>query len=237
MGKFLRIVAIISMGLTAVQTLLGAIGSVCISWFPEKYESLVVVAPYKSVYQIATVFTFVAAFIGIAATVALVRGKSWAYRTALGALLLGIATAGTKMYFSNMLRGSTAPTNMRFYLTIFTLIVFLLLRIPGVWEKAGLTRPGKDGSSSAAAGTAMLLGGLLSLTIPIWAGPSHIMDGYNLVLVLKIPLLLGGGALALIGIGLLTRAVLKKTSAPRVYQMTGWRRRSHRSRQVGEFSR
>lgn len=220
MGKSLRIAAIILMGLTTLQTLLGAVGSVCISWFPEKYESLVVVVPYKSVYQVATIFTFVAAIIGIAATFALIRGKSWAYRTALGALLLGLATAGTKMYFSSMLRGSTAPTNIRFYLTIFTLLFFLLLRIPAIWAKANPSRSGKDGSSGTAAGVAMILGGVLSITTPIWAGPSHIMNGYNLVLVLKAPLMFGGGVLALLGTGLLTRAVLKDLSSTRYWAET-----------------
>ncbi len=213
MGKFLRIVAIVLMGLNAVHTLLGAVGSICISWFPENYESLAVIAPYKGVYQAATIFTFVAAIIGLAATYGLIRGKKWAYGVALGALLLGIATAGTKMYFSNMLRGSTAPTNMRFYFTIFALLFFLLLRIPGIWEKVDLSKSGKDGSSGTAVGVAMILGGILSLTTPIWAGSSHIMNGYNLVLVLKIPLALGGSIMTLGGIYLLIKHSAASRSA------------------------
>jgi len=204
MGKSLRIVAIVLMGLNAVHTLTGAIGSICISWFPENFEMMVIV-PYKGVYQIATIFTFVAAFIGLAATYGLVRGKKWAYSAAAGALLLGLATAGTKMYFSNMLRGSTAPTNMRFYFTIFTLLFFLLLKIPGIREKVTLTKPGDDGSSGAAVGMAMILGGILALTTPFWAGPSHIMNGYNLVLTLQIPLTLGGSVMILGGIYLLIK--------------------------------
>ncbi len=65
MGKFLRVTAIILMGLTGAHTLLGAAGSVSISWWPDKYESLMVVAPYKAVFQTATIFTFIAAVIGI----------------------------------------------------------------------------------------------------------------------------------------------------------------------------
>ena len=123
----------------------------------------------------------------------------------MGALLLGLATAGTKMYFSNMLRGSTAPTNMRFYFTIFILLFFLLLKIPGIKEKVDLSKSGNDGSSGAAVGAAMILGGILSLTTPIWAGPSHIMDGYNLVLILQVPLTLGGSIMILGGIYLLIK--------------------------------
>jgi hypothetical protein len=120
-------------------------------------------------------------------------------------LLLGLATAGTKMYFSNMLRGSTAPTNMRFYFTIFALLFFLLLKIPGIREKVDLSKPGNDGSSGAAVGMAMILGGILALTTPFWAGPSHIMDGYNLVLILQVPLTLGGSIMILGGIYLLIK--------------------------------
>ena len=210
MGKTLRIVAIILMGLTALQTLLGAVGSVCISWFPENYESLVVVAPYKGVYQVATIFTFIAAFIALTATWGMIKGRSRAYRNALIALLLGLATAGTKMYFSSRLRGSTAPTNIRFYLTIVTLLYFLLLRIPGIWTKADLERAGNDGSAGVAAGVVMILGGVVALTTPLWAGPSHVMDGYNLVLVLKTPLLLGSGGLLGSGLTVLFRALSGK---------------------------
>ncbi len=205
MGKFLRIVAIVLMGLNAVHTLIGAIGSICISWFPENFESLVVIAPYKGIYQVATIFTFVAAFIGLAATYGLIRGRRWAYNAAAGALLLGLATAGTKMYFSNMLRGSTAPTNMRFYFTIFTLLFFFLLKVPGIREKIDSGKSGGDGSSGAAAGLAMILGGLLTLTTPIWAGASHTMDGYNLVLLLRVPLILGGSIMIFGGIYLLIK--------------------------------
>ncbi len=211
MGRFLRIIAILLMGLTATHTLLGAVGSVCISWWPEKYVSLAVIAPYKGVYQVATIFTFIAAFIGFRAFVGLIKGKAWAYTSAIIALLLGITTAGVKMFFSNMLRGSTMPTDARLYLTSLTLIFFLLIRIPGIWEMVGLSRPRQDGSTNTGAGVALILAGILALTTPVWAGPSHMMNGYNLVLVLEKPLLIGGTALILVGSGFLIRSTLRES--------------------------
>ncbi len=201
MGKVLRVIAIIMMGLTAAFTLLGGIGTICVAWFPENYDFEVLV-PYKSIYQTATIFTLAAAMLGIAATVALIRGKKWAYRGVLIALLVGLATAGTKMYYSSMLRGSVAPTNIRFNMTIVTLIVFLLLRIPGIWQKVDLTRSGKNGSSNnnIAAGAAMILSGLVTLTTPIWVGSTHMLNGYNLVHVLDVPLTIGGATLVTAGI-------------------------------------
>ncbi len=206
MGKLLRIIAYILMGITAILTLLGAVGSVCISWWPEKYTRLAVIAPYKGVYQVATIFTFLAAFIGMSAFVGMIRGKKRAYNAAIGALLLGLATAGVKMYFSQRLRGSTMPTDIRFYLTIFTLLFFLLLRIPGIRDKVTPPAAGQDDVANTGAGIAMILAGALTLTTPLWAGPSHMLDGFNLVLVLNIPLILGGSALLAGGVRRLLRA-------------------------------
>lgn len=216
LGKFLRTTAIILMGITAAHTLLGASGSVCISWFPEQYESLVNVVPYKGIYQIATSFTFVSAFIGIWSVVGLVRGKSKAYTLAVSALILSIVTALTKMYYSNMLRGSTMPTDIRLYLSIFTLLYFLMLRLPGIKDKVELTKSGKNNSSGTGAGTgvAMVLAGIAFLTTHLWAGPSHMMNGRNLVLVLDAPLTYGGIALIVGGIAFLLPVVFAKTKVP-----------------------
>ncbi len=213
MGKLLRITAYILMGITAIFTLLGAAGSVCISWWPEKYTSLAVIAPYKGVYQVATIFTFLAAFIGMSAFVGLIRGKPRADNTAIGALLLGIATAGLKMYFSQRLRGSTMPTDIRFYLTIFTLLYFLLLRLPGVRDKVNPPTAGQDDAASTGGGIALTLAGIITLTTPLWAGPSHTMNGYNLVLVLETPLLIGGTALFTGGLWVLIHTPLRKMRA------------------------
>lgn len=49
------------------------------------------------------------------------------------------------------------------------------------------------------------MGGVVTLTTSIWAGPSHTFDGYNLVNVLQLPLWIGGGAMVLAGLGLLAR--------------------------------
>ena len=101
------------------------------------------------------------------------------------------------------------PTDARLYLTLFTLAFFLLMKIPGIWDKVNLTRMESDGSTNTGAGMAMILAGFLALTTPLWAGPSHIMNGYNLVLVLELPLVVGGTALVITGVGLLLRTKLR----------------------------
>ncbi len=205
MSKLLRITAYILLGLTAAQTLLGAVGSVCISWFPEKYEKLIAVIPYKHIYQVATIFTFIAAFIGIWALIGLIRGKKNAYNAAILALLIGITTALTKMHYSRMLRGSTMPTDIRLYLTIVTLVYLLFLGLPFIRQKVDFSHTNKDTSGATGAGVALILAGIQALTVQYWAGPSHTMNGYNLVLVLQVPLFISGVSLIISGVGILIR--------------------------------
>ncbi len=207
LAKTLRIIAIVLMGLTTVMTLLGGIGTVCIAWFPERWESLAVMAPYKPIYQTATIITLAAAIAGGTVTYGLIRGRKKAYTTALIVLLVGLSTAGVKMYFSNMVRGSVAPTHIRFILTSITLLVLLLLRIPGVWSQ--ITSTGAEGppDSGAAASVALILGGVVTLTTPLWAGPTHTIDGYNWVLALRELLIVGGGTMIVLGLGLLARRI------------------------------
>ena len=59
----------------------------------------------------------------------------------------------------------------------------------------------------------MVLAGIAFLTTHLWAGPSHMMNGRNLVLVLEAPLTYGGITLLVGGIGLLTRVALTKAKS------------------------
>lgn len=47
------------------------------------------------------------------------------------------------------------------------------------------------------------------LSVPMWAGPTHTIDGYNLVFVLQWPLLIGGVALTALGLALFVLAALE----------------------------
>lgn len=211
-GKVLRGVAVVLMGLTATFTLLGAVGTSCIAWNASQYgKAFAMYVPYMPVYQILVFVKLAVAVVGILATYALVRGDRWGYAGALVALVLGLATAAIQMYYTSTLKGkpffATPPTNMRFFVTLVTLIVFLVLRIPGIWGKVGLGRPQHGrGSAMLSGGLAMFLGGVVSLATPMWAGPTHMLDGYNLVYVVEAPLLAIGTAMAVLGVGLLVAA-------------------------------
>ncbi len=177
-GKILRIIAIILMGLASVMMILGGIGTICIAFWPEKYPSLIMMVPYKPIYQVAAILTIIAGLLGIWITIRLRRFTDRNYLYAVLILLLSLATAGVKMYFSSKLRGSVAPTNIRFDLSLIVLIYLLILRIPGLWDKVRYTEK-PDDESDAGAAVAAIIGGVLTLTVQYWAGPTHTMNDVN----------------------------------------------------------
>ncbi len=58
------------------------------------------------------------------------------------------------------------------------LVVFLLLRLPGLWDLVDFTCASVGrGFSATAAGLSLFVGRIAALTAPIWVGPSHTFDG------------------------------------------------------------
>ncbi len=211
----LRSLLVILMGLTAVVTLLGAVGTICLSFFPENFGVLgKAYIPYKPTYQLFVYVKLITAIVMGVVTYATARGIRWFYIGALLTLLVGIGVAAVPMYYSSSLRQipflSVAPTNMRFFVTLVTLIVFVIIRFPGIWNRSGLgSPPSKPGSVMTASGASLIVAGLAILTAPLWAGPSHILDGYNLVMTLEVPLLGGGIAMVLAGTGIMLQGRLR----------------------------
>lgn len=224
-GKVLRVAAIVLMGLTSVFTLLGGVGTSCVAWNAGQYgQSFAALVPYMTVYQILVFVSVIAAVVGIVATYGLVRGDKRAYAGAIAALVVGLAAAAIQMYYTSTLKGKsffdTPPTSMRFYITLLTLVVFLIIRLPGIWDRVGLGRPqGGPGSKMGSGGLSMLLAGMVTLATPVWAGPSHMLEGYNLVNVLYAHLMVGGGLLSVAGVTMLFLASLRASrpaATPRV---------------------
>jgi len=189
LGKTLRLVAIILMGLTAAFTLLSGVGTSCVAFFIKREYKFAFGAlyDYRWLYQ---TFVFVTAFIGLVgiwATNQLVRRKRTAYRDAVISLLLGVTISGIHYYASQTLRGEAAPTNIVFFTNVFTLLFFLLLKLPGIHDYINFTEP-EDGADIAGGLTAFITG-LFVITTALWIGPSHMSQGgENWVLVLQLPL-------------------------------------------------
>lgn len=220
LSKILRGIVVTLMGLAVVFTLLGGAGTTCVAFGAENYDSMVSLVPYKPLYQALVVISLAVGIWGIPVTVSLVRGGAKAYRNAVLVLLIGALSAGIQMVVSQRVRGTSAPVNMRFYITAFTLVVFLLLRLPPLWKRLDFTQSMKGGGSKAAsAGTALIVCATITLTTPIWVGPTHMSPtGYNWVNVLQVPLATAGWAMMLAGTALLFVSLVR---SPRC----GWQRK------------
>jgi len=206
MNKFLRILAIVLLAVTAAFTLLGGVGTTCVAFNAENFgESMAKLVPVKPIFQILVVISIAAALFGAYTTFRLARGKRGAFTWALIFLGVGAAASAVQFYYSLTLRGSTAPNNIRLYTTLLTLVVFLLLRLPRIWQKIGFDHGHKTGGMGQPAGLALMVCGLLTLAMPVWGAPTHMIDGVNTVNVLLLPLmglglaLCAGGLLLLLG--------------------------------------
>ena len=206
-GKIIRILGIILFAFTTFFNLMGGIGTSCVALNPTRWSpSMAKLAPYQWLYILLMITATVVAIWGIFVTIALARGKQHAYRNALIVLALSALAAGVQTYASIALRGKGAPQNMRFYITTFTLVVFLILRLPPIWKLIGGFQRG-GGDAATTVGLAAFVGGLVVLTTLLWATPTHIgPDGANWVNVLRLPLLAGGSLLAFGGAALVWAA-------------------------------
>jgi hypothetical protein len=210
-ARILHIATLVLMGLTAAMTLLSAVGTTCVAWGAEKYASMAALVPYKPLYQIIVVVTFVVGLAAVAATAGLIRRTPWAYRATIATLAAGILVSGVHVYASAALRGSAAPANVRFYLSILTLIAALLMHLPGLWEliRSDERDPCSD-ASTPASGLVAVTSGLAIVTAPLWAGPTHLLDGVQWANVLATPLTALGAALCIFSATTLLAAHLKE---------------------------
>lgn len=66
------------------------------------------------------------------------------------------------------------PTDGVVYVTVLTLIVFSIFKIPGIWQELHLDGTKPDDINRIAAAFTLLLCGIVVLTAPIWGASTHI---------------------------------------------------------------
>ena len=203
MYRFSRILAIVLLAVTVSFTLLGGVGTTCVAFKAEKFgASMAKLVPVKSIFQALVIISIAAALFGAYTTYRLVRGKREAFNWALAFLGLAGTASAVQFYYSLTLRGSTAPNNIRLYITVVTMIVFLILRIPGIWRRTGFEQAEENRGVGLPGGLALMGCGLLILSVPVWGAPTHMIDGINTVNVLLLPLTGVGLALFMGGLAL-----------------------------------
>ena len=188
-------------------TLLGGAGTSCVALAAEKYDSMVALVPYKWLYVLFVVVTVAIGVMMARSVVLLIKGRLNAYRYSVISLVLGVVVGGIHMAVSRGLRGSSMPVDAVTYTAVLTLIIFLLFRLPGVWEKVDYTKA-KQSDSEKAGGATAIVSGLLALTIQYWMAPTHIMNGgVNYANAFNLSMTVVGWGLILLGIGLTARVI------------------------------
>jgi len=180
-GKTLRFIGILLMGITALFTIAGGLGTTCVALNPNGFgESMSKLAPFQWLYIIFVVVTTGIGIMTVRAVFLLAKSQPNSYRAAIVALVLGISVGVIHMLVSRTLRGKSMPVDGVVYTTVLTLIVFLLFRIPKIWQGVDYTSgSSNDKTGKLAAAITLLVTGILTLTVQYWAGSTHTWDGTN----------------------------------------------------------
>lgn len=207
LAKAIRIIALIFLGLTSMMNLLGGAGTVCAAFLTEKFESMAALLDYNWLYQILMIATIATGVANIWALVQLAKRQPKSYQRAVIILVIGTVLGAIQVFTSLQLRGKAVPANMKLYINLLTLVLFLILGAPGLRLKVGWDKNPDSDEGAIAGGTAAILAGILALTVFLWAGPSHTYMGTNWVYQFE-GLLVSSGVLLLIGgISLIGKAI------------------------------
>ncbi|HAX71554.1 MAG TPA: hypothetical protein PK152_01290 [Anaerolineales bacterium] len=204
-AKFLRFIGIVLMALTGGFTLLGGIGTSCAAFNPTGFgESMAPLAKLQWLYVLFVLIGIVIGVYGIRATIMLIKGSDKSYRNALYTLIAGVVVGFIHIYVSRMLRGKSMPVDAVVYTTLLTMIIFLLFRIPYLWNGLNFNK-GSDKTSHIAGGSAAILLGLFTLTIQYTMASTHTWGGINFANAFNTTMLTVGSVLVLSGAGYLIR--------------------------------
>lgn len=213
-AKLLRIIGIVFMSLTAAFTLLGGAGTSCVALNPTGFgDKFARIAPFQWLWIVFVLGGIAVGVMGVRAVVLLVKGRKNAYRYTLIALILGTALNVVHMVASRTLRGSSMPVDAVAYTNLLTLILFLVFRLPAIWQAVDYAKPAGEKETGRQA-TAIALGacGVLSLTIQFLMAPTHTINGINYADVWHVVLTLTGVGLMLAGV---VTAIHRETTVAR----------------------
>lgn len=213
-ARILWIVAVVAMGMTAAMNLFGGIGTVCAAFLTDNFPPMLVLMDYQWLYQRLMLITIGVGIAGASVTFALFRGGPNAYRNALIVLVVGTVLGELHTRASLELRGKMAPANVKFYINLFTLILFVILGLPSIRNKISFSQPRGKTEAAAAGGMAALIVGAMMVTLPLWVGDSHTFEGTDWTDVLQPGLTIVGLAFTAGGLSVFLRSVLIMSHRP-----------------------
>ena len=179
-GKTLRFIGFLLMGITALFTIAGGLGTTCVALNPTGFgDSMAKLAPFQWLYIVFVVATTAIGIMAARAVFLLAKSRPNSYRYAVIALILGIVVGVIHIAVSRSLRGKSMPVDGVVYTTALTLIVFLLFRIPKIWQGVDYTSGNPNATGTMSAAIIVRVTGILTLTGQYWAGPTHTWGGTN----------------------------------------------------------
>ncbi|MCB2160529.1 hypothetical protein KQH40_00415 [bacterium] len=209
LGKFLRVVGLILLGLTAIFHLLGGIGTSCVALGAEKYDSMSGIVPYQWAYLIFVVVTIAIGIYGIRATTRFSRNKVKSYRDAMLFLVIGLIVSTVHMFTSRALRGTSMPNDARVYMNALTLIVFVIFNIPKLRKIMAIDTNIEIESGSSGLGAALVVMGLTTLNVHIFMQNTHTWNGVNYADIWHTQLQVAGFGLMIVGLAIALASILK----------------------------
>jgi hypothetical protein len=215
LAKLFRFIGIILMALTGGFTLLGGAGTTCAALAPTKYDSMKALAPFQWLYILFVLSGIAIGVWGIWATVKLVKGTPDSYKMSLQALIVGVLVGGFHIYMSRMLRGKSMPVDAVVYTTVLTLIIFLLFKIPTIWQGVDFSKA-KASEGKKAGGAAAIVVGLFTMTIQYTMGSTHTWGGVNYADAFNTSMTVIGIGLLLLGAGIFVSLSYAKGAALRL---------------------
>jgi len=214
-AKFLRFIGIVLMALTGGFTFLGGVGTFCAAVFPQKYESMAGLIPFQWLYILFMLGTIAIGVWGIWATIKLIKGAADSYWMSLYALITGVLVGGFHIYMSRMLRGKSMPVDAVVYTTILTLAIFLLFKIPAIWQGVDFANA-RPGDNKKAGGAAAIVVGLFTLNVQYAMGSTHTWGGVNYADAFNTSVTVIGMGLLVLGAGLFVSLKNVKETALRL---------------------
>lgn len=200
-SKILRFLGILLMSLTAAFTVLGGAGTSCAALLPTKWESMAPLAPFQWLYISYVIITIAIGVLMVRAVVKLVKGHQDGYKAALFTLIAGVLIGGLHIYTSRMLRGSSMPVDAVVYMTVLTLVFFLVIRIPPIWKGVDYSKaPRKE--KKIAAGVSSIVAGVFCLTIQYFMAATHTWSDVNYADAFHATMILSAVVCSLVGFAL-----------------------------------
>jgi len=218
MSKFLRFIGILLLSISALFNIAGGAGTTCVALNPTGYgDKFAAIASLQWLYILYVLVTAAFGVMMVRAVVLLVKGRDNAYRYSLIALIGATVVGVIHMLTSRALRDSSMPVDGVVYATVLTLVIFLIFKIPGVWEKVDFSRARKKDSQTAG-GAAAIVVGVLTLTIQHLMASTHTIDGINYGDAFSLTTTGIGWGLVLLGLGMVLFAQLAVLSPLRTVE-------------------